>query len=86
MQFRFAHWQYQVTPPLFGLTPLDQYPFVYLPTCRHFALLTVNVGCPWLRHPRMLAELTGELQSWGSKTGWPVSNIVKSLVESDHYA
>lgn len=39
------------------------------------------IGAPWLKQPRMRAELSRELESWGNRTGWQVSNIVKSLAE-----
>ena len=45
-------------------------------------VVLTQIGGPWLRRPEMLTETANELITWGGKTGWPVSNIAKSLEES----
>ncbi|OGM49741.1 hypothetical protein ABOM_001860 [Aspergillus bombycis] len=37
---------------------------------------------PWLRDSQRVHELIEETRKWGSKTGWPVMSIVKSLARS----
>lgn len=48
----------------------------------HCVVVLIQIGGPWLRQPEMLTETANELTTWGEKTGWPVSNIAKSLKES----
>lgn len=48
----------------------------------HCVAVLTRIGGPWLRQSEMLTEIANELTTWGGRTGWPVSNIVKSLEES----
>lgn len=45
------------------------------------AMLTC-AGGPWLRDDTKLDGIVKGVRHWGSKTGWPVSNIVDTLMAS----
>lgn len=42
-------------------------------------LLTQKKGGCWVRDRNQIEEVKREVQEWGSRTGWPVSDIVRSL-------
>lgn len=45
--------------------------------CRSVDLWSIG-GC-WLRDQNKLDEIIRGIQEWGSRTGWPVTNIIQSL-------
>lgn len=49
-----------------------------------FTLLTWNIGGCWIRDGSQLDEMIHGVQEWGSRTGWPVVDIVRSLRNRHH--